>query len=160
MLLPLRRRQIFVTRRQCTLTRQRPTPQLWSWFEPYLDDPEVFNIDGTPSTSTTMGAYVIRLLTDQDYFGDRLPRIPVPVQRSIDSQLKRTMDTKQTRPDTRGRPAGAAESSAAQAANEDRIYAERNIQRKRAEIAVLEERVRELRQRIGEKESELRSLRR
>ena len=57
--------------------------ELWEWFEPYLRDPEEFNIDGTPQTKTTMGQYVIRLLTDQDYFGDRLPRIPVLIQRAI-----------------------------------------------------------------------------
>ena len=33
--------------------------------EPYLGDKEEFTIDGTPSTRTTFGEYVRRLLTDQ-----------------------------------------------------------------------------------------------
>lgn len=27
--------------------------QLWDWFEPYLNDPEEFNIDGTPQARST-----------------------------------------------------------------------------------------------------------
>ena len=61
---------------------------LWSWFEPHLDDKEAFNIDGSATTATTVGQFCRRLLTDQDYFGDRLPRIPVLVQRQIDQHLR------------------------------------------------------------------------
>eukprot|EP00964_Phaeocystis_antarctica_P045280 scaffold26052_cov59-Phaeocystis_antarctica.AAC.3 len=50
--------------------------ELWTWLEPYLGDPEPFEVDGTPATKTTIGEWLRRLLTDQDYFGDRLPRIP------------------------------------------------------------------------------------
>jgi len=62
--------------------------ELWSWFEPYLGDPEPFEVDGSPATKTTIGEWLRRLLTDLDYFGDRLPRIPVMVQRAIDAKLK------------------------------------------------------------------------
>ena len=62
--------------------------ELWSWFEPYLGDPEPFEVDGSPATKTTIGEWLRRLLTDLDYFGDRLPRIPVMVQRTIDAKLK------------------------------------------------------------------------
>lgn len=65
---------------------------LWSWFEPHLDDKETFNIDGSPNTATTVGQFCRRLLTDQDYFGDRLPRIPVLVQRQIDQRLQERDD--------------------------------------------------------------------
>ena len=62
--------------------------ELWSWYAPHLGDPEPFDIDGTPATRTTIGEFARRLLTDQDYFGDRLPRIPVMVQRAIDASLR------------------------------------------------------------------------
>merc|ERR1719327_609208 len=62
--------------------------ELWQWCEPYLGDKEEFTIDGTPSTRTTFGEYVRRLLTDQDYFGDRLPRLPVLLQRQINERIK------------------------------------------------------------------------
>ena len=39
--------------------------------EPYLGDKEEFMIDGTPATKTSFGEFVRRVLTDQDYFGDR-----------------------------------------------------------------------------------------
>lgn len=122
--------------------------ELWSWFEPYLKDPEEFNIDGTVQTKTTMGQYVIRLLTDQDYFGDRLPRIPVLVQRSIDAKLKLLAEGRLTS-ESAGAPGGAAVAGA-DTQNDERI------KRKRAEIGSLEEKVRELRHRIADKEAELR----
>jgi hypothetical protein len=57
-------------------------------FEPHLDAKDALMIDGTPATATTIGQFCRRLMTDQDYFGDRLPRIPVLVQRAIDASLK------------------------------------------------------------------------
>ena len=62
--------------------------ELWAWYEPYLNDREALNVDGTPATATTIGGYARKLLTDQDYHGDRLPRIPVLIQRQIDAALK------------------------------------------------------------------------
>eukprot|EP00316_Scyphosphaera_apsteinii_P005499 CAMPEP_0119320504 /NCGR_PEP_ID=MMETSP1333-20130426/52640_1 /TAXON_ID=418940 /ORGANISM="Scyphosphaera apsteinii, Strain RCC1455" /LENGTH=269 /DNA_ID=CAMNT_0007327237 /DNA_START=43 /DNA_END=852 /DNA_ORIENTATION=- len=62
--------------------------ELWGWFEPHLGDKEEFTIDGTSSTKTTIGEFAKRLLTDQDFFGDRLPRIPVLMQRQIDANVK------------------------------------------------------------------------
>jgi len=139
--------------------------QLWSWYEPYLTDAEEFNIDGSPASRTTVGQYVIRLLTDQEYFGDRLPRIPVLVQRNIDANLKLLAEGRLSRgvacgtavDGGAGSASGAACSSAGSAAaNGESRDREERIKRKRMEIASQEEKVWELRQRITDKEAELR----
>lgn len=61
---------------------------LWTWCEPYLGDREEFCIDGTPATKTTIGEFVRRILTDQDFFGDRLPRFPVLLSRTITANIE------------------------------------------------------------------------
>ena len=58
-----------------------PPKDLWSWYEPYLEDPEEFAPFSDKSITLTMGQYLIRLLTDMHYFNTTLPRIPVPIER-------------------------------------------------------------------------------
>ncbi|RAL43594.1 hypothetical protein DM860_017337 [Cuscuta australis] len=60
---------------------------LWSWYEPYLKDDEEFS-PGSSGKMTTMGVYVRDLLLGQYYFDTLLPRIPVPVMRTIVSNLE------------------------------------------------------------------------
>jgi len=145
--------------------------ELWSWCAPYLNDKEEFMIDGTPATKTTVGEFVRRILTDQDYFGDRLPRMPVMVGRQIAANLKR-LDAGEAPvpidgtepagvppppsapPPPPGAPPGAPmsylEKLRAEASAE---AAHARIAQKRAEIALLEDKVRGLKRRIGEAEA-------
>jgi hypothetical protein len=60
--------------------------ELWSWFEPYLEDDEpiVLKYNSPP---TTIGKFVRDLLTKPKFFDVVLPRIPVVVQREVDRQL-------------------------------------------------------------------------
>lgn len=60
---------------------------LWSWYEPYLKDDEEFS-PGSSGRMTTMGVYVRDLLLGQYYFDTLLPRIPVPVMRTVVSSLE------------------------------------------------------------------------
>nr|GMC56899.1 pre-mRNA splicing factor SR-like 1 isoform X1 [Ipomoea batatas] len=60
---------------------------LWSWYEPYLKDDEEFS-PGSSGRMTTMGVYVRDLLLGQYYFDTLLPRIPVPVLRTVVSSLE------------------------------------------------------------------------
>lgn len=62
--------------------------EIWDYYAPHLADKEEFNIDGTPATKTTIGAFARRLLTDQDYFGDRLPRIPRKAEIILEAHIK------------------------------------------------------------------------
>ncbi|KAI9909045.1 hypothetical protein PsorP6_014559 [Peronosclerospora sorghi] len=57
--------------------------KLWTWFEPYLDDPEAFNAAANPSLKTTMGDWLVRLLEENTYFGTILPRIPKKIEDGI-----------------------------------------------------------------------------
>lgn len=59
-----------------------PPKDLWSWYEPYLEDPEEFAPFSNKSVTLTMGQYLIRLLTDLQYYNTTFPRIPVPIERS------------------------------------------------------------------------------
>uniref|UniRef100_A0A7S4ET65 Pre-mRNA-splicing factor 38 n=1 Tax=Chrysotila carterae TaxID=13221 RepID=A0A7S4ET65_CHRCT len=140
--------------------------EIWSWFEPLIDDKEQFCIDGTPATKTTIGEYVRRLLTDQDYFGDRLPRLPVLVQRQIDANLKAKdtgqpleavidADRKRGREEEkRGREEekrGREEEKRDQNAGQASAGRAEVLRRKREEIAQLEVKVASIRQLIADK---------
>ncbi|TDH73741.1 hypothetical protein CCR75_003647 [Bremia lactucae] len=60
---------------------------LWTWFEPYLEDPEEFNASANPSVKTTIGEWLIRLLEENNYFSTILPRIPKKIEDGIKVKL-------------------------------------------------------------------------
>lgn len=60
-----------------------PPTDLWKWFEPYLEDEEEILPSSNREIQTTIGKYCVKLLTDMNYYGTTLPRIPVPVERKI-----------------------------------------------------------------------------
>ena len=65
-----------------------PPNDLWGWFEPYLYDEEPVKIRANPSApESTVGEFVRSLLTDLDYYGTRLPRLPVTLEREIKVSL-------------------------------------------------------------------------
>jgi len=138
--------------------------EIWTWFEPYINDREEFCIDGTPATKTTIGEYVQRLLTDQDYFGDRLPRLPVLVQRQIGAKLNAPpggatdesgapADRKRGRDDERRDPERDRPGHDRDTVEGVRSLRAESLRRKRQEIEFLESKVSSLRQQIAEKEA-------
>lgn len=64
-----------------------PPADLWKWFEPYLEDSEEFTPGADKSVKMTVGDYCIKLLTDMQYYGTTLPRIPVPIERKMKVML-------------------------------------------------------------------------
>jgi pre-mRNA-splicing factor 38B len=58
-----------------------PPKDLWSWYEPYLEDSEEFGPWSDKTVTVTMGQYLIGLLTEMQYHNTTLPRIPVPIER-------------------------------------------------------------------------------
>jgi pre-mRNA-splicing factor 38B len=60
-----------------------PPNELWKWFEPFLEDEEIFQPFSDKTISMTMGSYCIKLLTEMSYSGTTLPRIPVPIERKM-----------------------------------------------------------------------------
>ncbi|OWZ08535.1 Pre-mRNA-splicing factor 38B [Phytophthora megakarya] len=61
--------------------------ELWTWFEPYLADPEEFNASANPSLKTTIGEWLVSLLEANNYFGTILPRIPKKIEDLIKVKL-------------------------------------------------------------------------
>lgn len=59
---------------------------LWSWFEPYLYDEEPVQIR-QGQADTTVGKYVYMLLNDLEYYGTRLPRLPLALERQLKVRL-------------------------------------------------------------------------
>ncbi|RLN46012.1 hypothetical protein BBJ29_003826 [Phytophthora kernoviae] len=61
--------------------------ELWTWFQPYLEDTEEFNASANPSLKTTIGEWLITLLEENNYFGTILPRIPKKIEDGIKVKL-------------------------------------------------------------------------
>jgi len=62
--------------------------KLMDWFKPYVYDTEEFAASAAKGARTiTIGEYVRSLITDLDYYGTMLPRIPVPTQRTFKVKL-------------------------------------------------------------------------
>ena len=59
---------------------------LYSWFEPYLHDEESVQIR-PGKRETTVGRFVQLLLEDMDYYGTRLPRLPLAIERQLKVKL-------------------------------------------------------------------------
>uniref|UniRef100_A0A7S4N749 Pre-mRNA-splicing factor 38 n=1 Tax=Odontella aurita TaxID=265563 RepID=A0A7S4N749_9STRA len=68
--------------------------QLWGWFEPYLYDEELVRVRSNPSAAeTTVGEFVRTLLTERDYHGTMLPRLPVQMERDVKVKLLQAEQT-------------------------------------------------------------------
>ncbi len=61
--------------------------EMWEWFAPYVDDPEEFAPSSDPNAVTTIGQWLRGLLSELQYYGTMLPRIPVPIERKIKMRL-------------------------------------------------------------------------
>lgn len=64
-----------------------PPTDLWQWFEPYLEDDEEIQPSSDKSVRMSMGSYCSKLLTDMQYYGTTLPRIPIPIERKMKVML-------------------------------------------------------------------------
>jgi len=60
---------------------------LWHWFQPFLSDPTPLQAAQQDPEPTTLGAWLRGLLASNDYFGTKLKRIPIPVQRDYELKL-------------------------------------------------------------------------
>jgi len=65
----------------------QPPNDLWGWFEPYMEDEEEIDAKAGGGQPITIGVMVRQLLTKLDWYDTLFPRIPVPIQMSIDSKL-------------------------------------------------------------------------
>ncbi|CEF62473.1 Pre-mRNA-splicing factor 38B [Strongyloides ratti] len=65
----------------------QPPKDLYDWFEPYLHDKDVILIRSRNKGEITIGEMLKNLLTNLDFYGTLLPRIPIPIQTSIDKKI-------------------------------------------------------------------------
>jgi len=64
---------------------------MWSWFEPYLIDDHEIPVSHSGAT-LPLGLMVKQLIEEQKFCDVLLPRIPVPIQRSMQEQIKQQSD--------------------------------------------------------------------
>jgi pre-mRNA-splicing factor 38B len=63
--------------------------ELWKWIQPYLFDEELVRVRFNPaSAEIPIGEYVRKLFGDLEYFGTRLPRLPLLVERDLKAKLQ------------------------------------------------------------------------
>ncbi|MCJ8744999.1 hypothetical protein PDJAM_G00125100 [Pangasius djambal] len=66
----------------------QPPADLIEWFEPFLDDEEELDVKAGGGCVMTIGEMLRSFLTKLEWFSTLFPRIPVPVQKTIDQQMK------------------------------------------------------------------------
>ncbi|MBN3324472.1 PR38B factor, partial [Atractosteus spatula] len=66
----------------------QPPADLMDWFDSFLDDEEELDVKAGGGCVMTVGEMLRSFLTKLEWFSTLFPRIPVPVQKLIDQQLK------------------------------------------------------------------------
>jgi len=57
--------------------------ELWGRLSPYLLDDQIFAPSSDSEYKITFGEYIEKLLTDLNYYGTRLPRLPILIEKDI-----------------------------------------------------------------------------
>ena len=66
--------------------------ELWTWCKPFVADPEELYVEGADGPISTIGRWLRGLLTEQEYHGTMLPRLPVPVARDVLAKLQESRE--------------------------------------------------------------------
>lgn len=79
----------------------QPPSDLYDWYEEYLQDDEEVDVKAGSGQIMTIGQMLRQWLVKLDWFSTLFPRIPVPIQKSIEKRLgdysrKHNLDTRQT----------------------------------------------------------------
>ncbi|KAL5276323.1 PRPF38B family protein [Megaselia abdita] len=64
-----------------------PPGDLYEWYEDYLQDEEEIDVKAGGGQTMTMGQMVYQFMTKLDWFSTLFPRIPVPIQKQIESKV-------------------------------------------------------------------------
>lgn len=92
----------------------QPPADLYDWYEEFLLDEEEIDVKAGGGNTMTIGQMCRQFLTKLDWFSTLFPRIPVPIQKSIEQRLddfdrkngvpKVTQRYQQSQPEERERP--------------------------------------------------------
>ncbi|XP_020604033.1 pre-mRNA-splicing factor 38B-like [Orbicella faveolata] len=66
----------------------QPPNKLWEWMEPYLEDEEEVDPKAGGGCTMTIGQMVRSFLLKLEWYGTLFPRIPVPVQKDLETKLR------------------------------------------------------------------------
>ncbi|XP_058462122.1 pre-mRNA-splicing factor 38B isoform X1 [Malaya genurostris] len=66
----------------------QPPADLYDWYESYLLDDEEIDVKAGGGQTMTIGQMIRQWLTKLDWFSTLFPRIPVPIQKQIQSKLE------------------------------------------------------------------------
>uniref|UniRef100_A0AAZ1XL18 Pre-mRNA-splicing factor 38B n=1 Tax=Oreochromis aureus TaxID=47969 RepID=A0AAZ1XL18_OREAU len=83
----------------------QPPTDLFEWYDGFLDDEEELDVKAGGGCVMTIGEMLRSFLTKLEWFSTLFPRIPVPVQKVIDQQIKarpRKVPQKETQEDEDG----------------------------------------------------------
>ncbi|XP_055593391.1 pre-mRNA-splicing factor 38B isoform X2 [Uranotaenia lowii] len=67
----------------------QPPGDLYDWYEDYLLDEEEIDVKAGGGQTMTIGNMIRQWLTKLDWFSTLFPRIPVPIQKQIESKLEK-----------------------------------------------------------------------
>lgn len=66
----------------------QPPGDLWEWYEPYLDDEEEMDVKAGGGHVMSVGEMLRQWLTKLEWYSTLFPRIPVPVQKQIEINMR------------------------------------------------------------------------
>lgn len=66
----------------------QPPADLYGWYEEFLQDEEEIDVKAGGGQLITIGQMLVQFLTKLDWCGTLFPRIPVPIQKQIQSKLE------------------------------------------------------------------------
>ncbi|KAK9498753.1 hypothetical protein O3M35_003317 [Rhynocoris fuscipes] len=65
----------------------QPPPDLWDWYDEYLDDNEELDVKAGGGQVMTIGNILKNFLCKLEWFSTLFPRIPVPIQQKIEKNM-------------------------------------------------------------------------
>ncbi|CAG2175962.1 unnamed protein product, partial [Oppiella nova] len=98
----------------------QPPQHLFNWFAPFLEDEEEVDPKAGGGQTITIGQMCRHMLTKLDWYSSLFPRVPVPIQKEIESKLKaRDEEYEQQMREERGVEEGEVEEEEAEEAYEE-----------------------------------------
>uniref|UniRef100_A0A914N524 Pre-mRNA-splicing factor 38 n=1 Tax=Meloidogyne incognita TaxID=6306 RepID=A0A914N524_MELIC len=66
----------------------QPPGDLWAWMEPYLDDETEIDPRSGGGDKMQFGQLIRMMLTKLDFYGTLFPRIPIPIQKEMETKFR------------------------------------------------------------------------
>lgn len=101
----------------------QPPKDLWTWFEPFLEDDEELDPKAGGGDKMTIGEMLRSFLTQLDWYSSLFPRIPIPIQKEIEAKLNEYDGvTGEERGDDRRKETAKKEAGSSRAGHSNKRY--------------------------------------